>query len=193
MSEPIAGKYLLEILTKGMYSNPMHVYREYIQNASDSIDKAIIAGILSPSEAAIHIDIDVKSKMVVIRDNGTGISEKSAQVTLLNIGASDKNGVTERGFRGIGRLAGLEYADEVQFITSAKGETTKTIMTCDCVRMQKLLLKSNKETSDIMETFKTISTFDTAGEIADDRVAFLDHQCITVFVHGQVLVVGEAA
>ena len=54
MSEPIAGKYLLEILTKGMYSNPMHVYREYIQNASDSIDKAIIAGILSPSEAALH-------------------------------------------------------------------------------------------------------------------------------------------
>ena len=37
MSEPIAGKYLLEILTKGMYSNPMHVYREYIQNASDSM------------------------------------------------------------------------------------------------------------------------------------------------------------
>ena len=169
MSEPIAGKYLLEILTKGMYSNPMHVYREYIQNASDSIDKAIIAGILSPSEASIHIDIDAKSKIVVIRDNGTGISEKSAQVTLLNIGASDKNGVTERGFRGIGRLAGLEYADEVQFITSAKGETTKTIMTCDCVRMQKLLLKSNKETSDIMETFKTISTFDTDCENADEH------------------------
>ena len=33
MSEPIAGKFLLEILTKGMYSNPMHVYREYIVSA----------------------------------------------------------------------------------------------------------------------------------------------------------------
>ena len=41
MSEPVAGKFLLEILTKGMYSNPMHVYREYIQNSTDSIDKAI--------------------------------------------------------------------------------------------------------------------------------------------------------
>lgn len=46
MNEPVAGKFLLEILTRGMYSNPMHVYREYIQNSSDSIDKAIEAGIL---------------------------------------------------------------------------------------------------------------------------------------------------
>lgn len=54
MAEPKAGKFLLEILTKGMYSNPMHVYREYIQNSSDAIDKAIADGILSASEAAIH-------------------------------------------------------------------------------------------------------------------------------------------
>lgn len=46
MNEPVAGKFLLEILTRGMYSNPMHIYREYIQNSSDSIDKAIEAGIL---------------------------------------------------------------------------------------------------------------------------------------------------
>ena len=43
MNEPVAGKFLLEILTRGMYSNPIHVYREYIQNSSDSIDKAIEA------------------------------------------------------------------------------------------------------------------------------------------------------
>ena len=60
MSEPIAGKFLLEILTKGMYSNPMHVYREYIQNSSDSIDRAIESGILQATEAEIHIFIDDK-------------------------------------------------------------------------------------------------------------------------------------
>ena len=169
MTEPIAGKFLLEILTRGMYSNPMHVYREYIQNSSDSIDKAILEGILSPSDATIHIDINGKTKTVIIRDNGTGISEQAAQVTLLNVGASDKDGISERGFRGIGRLAGLEYADEVQFITSAKGESVKTIMTCDCVRMQELLLKSNRETSDIMETFKAISNFDTDSENEDEH------------------------
>lgn len=159
MGEPVAGKFLLEILTKGMYSNPMHVYREYIQNSTDSIDKAITDGILSASEAAIHIQIDAAKRSITIHDNGCGISVKKARETLLNIGHSEKNGIDERGFRGIGRLAGLAYAEEVQFITTACGEPVKTVMTCDCVKMQRLLQKTNKETTDVMETFKAISNF----------------------------------
>ena len=169
MSEPIAGKFLLEILTKGMYSNPMHIYREYIQNSSDSIDKAIEAGILQTTEAEIHIFIDDKERNIVIRDNGLGIPLNIAEVKLMNVGASDKDGVTERGFRGIGRLGGLAYAEKVQFITSAIGDTAKTIMTCDCVRMQQLLQKSNTETSDIMETFKAISAFEEQPEEAEQH------------------------
>lgn len=167
MSEPVAGKFLLEILTKGMYSNPMHIYREYIQNSSDSIDTAIVAGMLNPANAEIHIFIDNKARSIVIRDNGLGIPQDIAKVKLLNVGASDKDGVTERGFRGIGRLGGLAYAEKVQFITSAAGDTIKTIMTCDCIRMQQLLQKSNNETSDIMETFKAISSFDEQPEDAE--------------------------
>lgn len=167
MSEPVAGKFLLEILTKGMYSNPMHIYREYIQNSSDSIDTAIVAGVLNPANAEIHIFIDNKARSIVIRDNGLGIPQDIAKVKLLNVGASDKDGVTERGFRGIGRLGGLAYAEKVQFITSAAGDTIKTIMTCDCIRMQQLLQKSNNETSDIMETFKAISSFDEQPEDAE--------------------------
>lgn len=159
MGEPVAGKFLLEILTKGMYSNPMHVYREYIQNSTDSIDKAIAEGVLNVSEAAIHIQIDSTKRKITIRDNGCGISIEKARETLLNIGHSDKNGVDERGFRGIGRLAGLAYAEEVQFVTSAHGEPVKTVMTCDCVKMQRLLQKTNTETTDVMETFKAISSF----------------------------------
>ena len=70
MAEPVAGKFLLEILTKGMYSNPMHVYREYIQNSTDSIDRAIADGVLSGSDAAIHIQIDGAKRKITIRDNG---------------------------------------------------------------------------------------------------------------------------
>lgn len=169
MNEPIAGKFLLEILTKGMYSNPMHIYREYIQNSADSIDKAIDAGVLKASEAEIHIFIDDKERNIIIKDNGIGISQDSAKVTLMNVGASDKEGVTERGFRGIGRLGGLAYAEKVQFITTAVGDSTKTIMICDCVRMKQLLHKSNNETSDIMETFKAISSFEVQPEEPDQH------------------------
>ena len=164
MSEPVAGKFLLEILTRGMYSNPMHVFREYIQNSSDSIDKAVEAQIITASEATIHIDIDTRNGRISIKDNGIGIPQDIAQTKLLNVGASDKDGITERGFRGIGRLGGLAYASQVQFITSALGDRKKTIMTCDCDRMQQLLQKSNSETSDIMETFKAISTFNQEPE-----------------------------
>ena len=160
MGEPVAGKFLLEILTKGMYSNPMHVYREYIQNSTDSIDKAISESVLTASEAAIHIQIDSTKRNITIHDNGCGITVEKAREILLNIGHSEKNGVDERGFRGIGRLAGLAYAEEVQFITSAYGEPVKTVMTCDCVKMQRLLQKTNNETTDVMETFKAISSFE---------------------------------
>lgn len=167
MATPIAGKYLLEILTKGMYSNPMHIYREYIQNASDSIDKAVNSGIVSASDAAIHIDINNEKRTIIIYDNGIGIKNNVAQSKLLSVGASDKDGIHERGFRGIGRLGGLAYASQVQFVTSASGENVKTVMTCDCDRLQQLLQKSNNETSDIMETFRAISDFRLESEQVD--------------------------
>lgn len=169
MNEPVAGKFLLEILTRGMYSNPMHVYREYIQNSSDSIDKAIEAGILQSADAEIHISIDEKGRSIIIRDNGLGIPLDIARIKLMNVGASDKDGITERGFRGIGRLGGLAYTEKVQFVTSAIGDSTRTIMTCDCIRMQQLLQKSNNETSDIMETFKAISNFEEQPEDSNEH------------------------
>ena len=169
MNEPVAGKFLLEILTRGMYSNPMHVYRDYIQNSSDSIDKAIEAGILQSADAEIHISIDEKGRSIIIRDNGLGIPLNITRIKLMNVGVSDKDGITERGFRGIGRLGGLAYAEKVQFVTSAIGDSTRTIMTCDCIRMQQLLQKSNNETSDIMETFKAISAFEEQPEDSNEH------------------------
>lgn len=47
MDRIVIGKHTLESLTSGMYSDPYVVYREYIQNATDSIDEAVACGIIS--------------------------------------------------------------------------------------------------------------------------------------------------
>jgi len=169
MSKPIAGKFLLEILTKGMYSNPLHICREYIQNSVDSFDKAFSVGLLSISSVEIHINIDPQTRTITIRDNGLGVPADSVEEKLLSIGDSEKDGITARGFRGIGRLGGLAYADQVQFITSASGEPYRSIITCDCIRMRELLKKTNHETSDVMETFMAISKIEQEAEKIDEH------------------------
>lgn len=157
MSNAKAGKFLLEILTNGMYSNPLHIYREYIQNATDSIDKAIKSGLISKSEAEVHIWLD--SNKITIRDNGCGVAHDSAEKTLLSLGVSEKDPTESRGFRGIGRISGLGYADKVTFLTSAYNDPQKTIMSCDGVKMREILSHTAEDEGDVMDAFRSISMF----------------------------------
>lgn len=58
----IIGKNVIENLTLGMYENSLMIYREYIQNAADSIDKAINLGILKEKQDQYTTDLDDKEK-----------------------------------------------------------------------------------------------------------------------------------
>lgn len=151
------GKFTLESLSTGMYSDPRSIFREYIQNATDSIDRAIANHIVLEKEASIHVYLDKVSRQIRIRDNGAGISAAHAVSRLSDVGNSEKEYTIDRGFRGIGRLGGLAYAKTLYFITSAKGEPIKTVMTWDCQRMRQLLSPSNKEIEDIIGIIKEIS------------------------------------
>jgi len=107
----IIGKYTLESLTNGMYSSPMDMFREYIQNSVDSFDDAMVRKIERENVLRIDIYIDDSERRITIRDNGCGIPAGEAVATLLDIGNSQKSRNNFRGFRGIGRLAGLSYCD----------------------------------------------------------------------------------
>ena len=133
------GKFTLETLTTGMYDSPKDIYREYIQNAVDSIDNAIKLGVLKINKDLIEIKIDKSSSSICITDNGTGISVENAKKYLLNVGDSVKFNSDNRGFRGIGRLAGLAYCDELIFCTSCYGEESKTIIKFDAEQLRKSL------------------------------------------------------
>ncbi len=70
------GKYTLESLTTGMYSDPKIVYREYIQNSVDSLENALAIGLIERQSMRIDIIVDTDNSYISIRDNGTGISSE---------------------------------------------------------------------------------------------------------------------
>lgn len=141
------GKSVIESLTTGMYENAFFIFREYIQNSVDQIDKALQSEILRESdEGVIHITLDKEKEIITVEDNATGVESGKVQETLGNIALSEKDSRYERGFRGIGRLGGLAYCDQFIFETSYYGESVKTIMTWDAKKLKQNLYDRNVET-----------------------------------------------
>jgi len=137
--ETIIGKNVIESLTIGMYEEAMPIYREYIQNAADQIDKAVELGILeSQDKGFIEITIEKSKKSISIEDNATGIEQDKVVEILRNIATSTKRRGIDKGFRGIGRLGGLAYCDELIFETSAVGEPVKTTMTWSGIGLRQI-------------------------------------------------------
>ena len=165
----IIGKYTLESLTNGMYASPLDMYREYIQNAVDSFDEAIDKGIEFTEKLHIDISIDTSNNMVTIWDNGCGVKAEDAVNTLLDIGNSQKNRVASRGFRGIGRLAGLSYCDKLTFQTSAKGEEISTVIIFDAKHLRELLTPGIHNGQSVEDVINQIVTVTTVKETAFRR------------------------
>ena len=129
----LSGTGLLGLVTTGMYDNPLSMYREYIQNATDA---AAVKGF--PGRARVDISVDVTGRRVRVRDNGPGLSPEEALERLLPIGRSHKRLGTDRGFRGIGRLAGLAFARTVSFTTRACKSQSVTRVTWHSDRLPEL-------------------------------------------------------
>lgn len=139
MSDYVFGANILENLTTGMYQDSKVIYREYIQNACDQIDKAVKCGILEPREGNIKIWLDYKKRTIIIEDNATGIPSANFRSALGNIADSEKKIGEDKGFRGIGRLCGLAYCKELVFISKYPGEDIISYMVCDAQKMRGLI------------------------------------------------------
>lgn len=139
----VIGKDVIESLTIGMYDDSRFIYREYIQNAADQIDKARQQGLVDEGE--IHIQIDPEKKIISIEDDATGIEENKVVEILRNIAQSTKQRGVDKGFRGIGRLGGLGYCEKLVFETSFQGEAVKSVMTWDAIKLKSIINNRNQK------------------------------------------------
>jgi molecular chaperone HtpG len=134
------GKDVLELLTGAMYVDPLTVFREYIQNATDAIDDAREAHLYREGKSPrIDIWLDSALRAIRVRDNGIGLRSDEFIPRMTAVGGSRKRGRGQRGFRGVGRLSGLGYAQQVVFRSQAPGENRVNEISWDGRRLRELL------------------------------------------------------
>lgn len=162
-NSPKIGKDVIESLTLGMYDNALCIYREYIQNAADAIDKAIKEGVLQQGEDEIHITIDSTKGSILIEDNGIGIPQAQVVTILRNIAHSTKERGVDKGFRGIGRLGGLGYCAKLTFETSYKEEDSCSILTWDAEKL-KTIINDRLNSEEATEVLDRITKYTSKKE-----------------------------
>jgi histidine kinase/DNA gyrase B/HSP90-like ATPase len=158
----IVGKDILELLSTSMYVDPMSMYREYIQNSADAADVARTAGLLH-GPGNVHIRMDQSARTVSIRDDGCGLGKEQFVSQLTALGGSKKRGTTARGFRGVGRLAGLAFCQELIFRSRQDDENSVHELRWDS-REVRSLLRSSDNSTDLREIVaRTIQTREVPG------------------------------
>ncbi len=166
MNDSIVDKSVIRMFMFDLYSEPKTIFREYVQNAYDSIVEAVEQDILhSIKDGMVYINIDQSNRIITIEDNGIGVPSKIAPKVLKSIGVSTKKHKERAGFMGIGRLVGGGYCKELIFETSAKGEKEVSRLTFDIPHIDELLNDDDYESAtDVIEAttrFETLLDTDT--------------------------------
>jgi molecular chaperone HtpG len=109
------GPHLLESITKGLYTDPKHVIREYVQNAIEA----------DPPSSTVKVHI--REGEISVLDDGGGMNEEMI-IEALKIGFSKKDPRRHFGFRGIGIWSGVAVCDTILISTKRKSERKEYIV-----------------------------------------------------------------
>jgi molecular chaperone HtpG len=145
-----------------MYADPLSVVREYVQNSADAIDAGYASGALGNGNSGkIEIFADPNVRELRIIDNGVGLQKSEAESVLVALGDSAKRGTSARGFRGIGRLGGLGFAQQVVFRTRSSANSKITEVAWDCRELRSLLLDSRVRlrVAELLERVVSVSRY----------------------------------
>ena len=130
------GASIVEIITESLYDKPIVVFREYVQNAADSLREAECN---CPAET-LAIRIWKTDETLFFLDNGTGIKPGEFANKMGTIANSAKSRSKNIGYKGIGRLSGLSYCDKLRFINIVdyKNKVFQSYE-IDCLKYMKIL------------------------------------------------------
>ncbi len=103
------GASILGVITESLYDNPIVVFREYVQNSVDSIIK-------TDKNEYCEIRIWWDGTNLFFIDNGHGVDRGLFIKEMIKIGSSSKKRQSNLGYKGIGRLSGVPYCQELLFI-----------------------------------------------------------------------------
>lgn len=124
---------ILQLLTHSVYSDKEVFLRELISNASDAIDKARIKSLTDTdylgddTQFRIRVDYNTEAGIVIIDDNGVGMTEKEVMENIGTIAHSGTKKFVEKvkksqdahliGQFGIGFYSAFIVADRVTIDT----------------------------------------------------------------------------
>ena len=204
--ETQVGKEIIGMLMFSMYPEPCTIFREYIQNAYDSIRLAVDGDadgktlLASLDDGIIYINTDKSTKTITIKDNGVGIPMAQAEQRLKDIGKSIKRYLRslqkqQAGWFGVGRLVGAGYCRKLIFRTTAFGENFATELSFDVDAIRNILYDDlvDMEAGKVIDTTTTFRDDINASadehwfevvlcDILPDYSSLLDHKTIKNYV-----------
>jgi len=155
-TEEFFGPYLLESITKGLYVDPLHAVREYVQNGVES------------EPPATEVKVALQGKTLSIWDNGGGMDEEELKIAIM-VGRSTKNPRDYFGFRGLGIYSGVPICRRILLSTKREGESKRLFLEIDAEGL------SNEIES---ETEKTLT------KLLTDHVSKADMKDVPSAEHG---------
>ena len=163
-----------------MYDTSLAVYREYIQNSCDAIRQS-----RSKSKGTILIDINPSRRSVKLRDNGPGLRRDDIESSLVSVSQSNKLRGRDIGFRGIGRLAGLAFADSVIFRTRSTPEQRIIELVWDGTSLRRLAIENRLTPSEIIK--RCVNLVELDGHGWPDHFFEVEIRDVARFAAGEIL------
>ena len=153
------GGELLDILSRGLYSNAKDAIREYAQNGIDA--------------DASNIWVSVDGPRVTVHDDGHGMDWETLR-RARRFGMSDKNTQENVGFRGIGIYSAFGMCDSLEIATHQLGASDEYAVHFNFGEMRRILeddrsgeLRSGVALSDLLYEYVRFNNTPYQSEYGD--------------------------